>query len=80
MRGKPVPAPLKLTANHTPGNVLFGTKHTSIQGLSAVLRFLVFADKQREDKLASALGGGLRPQLHAFVTPSPVSVSFAPLL
>jgi hypothetical protein len=72
-----VSAPLKLTANYTQGTYC---SVANIQGLSAVLRFLVFADKQREDKLASALGGGLRPQLHAFVTPSPVSVSCAPLL
>jgi hypothetical protein len=35
----------------------------NIQGLSVVLRLVVFADKQGEDKLASALGGGLRPKL-----------------
>jgi hypothetical protein len=27
-----VPAPLKLTANYTPGNILFGSKHTRAIG------------------------------------------------
>jgi hypothetical protein len=51
----------KVRRTRLGGLGMFGTKHTGAYWRCYAL--LVFADKQREDKLASALGGGLRPQL-----------------